>query len=48
LARPHPTPSPAATVRKLDRRHTGSLRKRDNLLTEGEGEGGKSYNGKKA
>ncbi len=32
---PHPLPSP---VSKLDRRHTGRLRKRDNLLTE---EGGR-------
>jgi hypothetical protein len=35
LVHPLPTPSP---VSKLDRRNTGRLRKRDNLLT---GEGGK-------
>jgi|688.fasta_scaffold396689_1 hypothetical protein len=35
---------------KLDRRHTGILRKRDSLLTGGgrEGEGAKSYDGEKA
>jgi hypothetical protein len=39
-----PTPHP---VSKLDQRHTGRLRKRDNLLTgEGVGGGGaKSYDG---
>ncbi len=40
-------PPPPITVSKLDRRHTGRLRKRDNLLT-GEGVGGgwgaESYN----
>ncbi len=34
---PHPPPPPSS-VSKLDRRHTGRLRKRDKLLT---GEGGK-------
>ncbi len=34
LGPPHPLPSP---VRKLDRRHTGKLGKRNNLLTGGEG-----------
>jgi hypothetical protein len=34
-----PTPSPLSPVSELDRRHTGRLRKRDNLLT-GVGEGG--------
>jgi hypothetical protein len=44
-------PSPPPSVRKLVLRHTGRLRKRDNLLT-GEGEGGgrgaESYDGEKA
>jgi hypothetical protein len=30
---------PPPTVRKHDRQHTGTLRKRDNLLTGKEGEG---------
>ncbi len=34
-----PTPSPPSPFRKLDRRHTGRLRKRDNLL-KGWGGGG--------
>jgi hypothetical protein len=43
---PHPPPSPSS---KLDRRHAGRLRKRDNLLTgEGGGRGAKSYEGQKA
>jgi hypothetical protein len=45
-----PTPSPLPVI-KLDRRHIGRLRKRDNLLTgDGGGGGGKakSYDGKKA
>ncbi len=37
---PHPTTLPPAPVSKLERRHTGSLRKRDNLLT---GEGGRGW-----
>jgi hypothetical protein len=36
LAQPLPTRSP---VSKLDRRHIGRLRKRDNLLTEKRGRG---------
>ncbi len=43
---PSPPPAPSR-VSKLDRRHTGRLRKRDNLLTEegrkGGGGGAKSY-----
>jgi hypothetical protein len=49
LVTPQPTsPSP---VRKLDWRHTGRLRKGDNLLTEEggwDGGGAKSYDGEKA
>jgi hypothetical protein len=42
----HPvSPSPAC---KLDRRHTGRLRKRDNLLGGRGGQGAESYNRKKA
>jgi hypothetical protein len=43
----HPSP---VTVSKLDRRHTGRLRKRDNLTGEGggEGDGAKLYDGEKA
>jgi hypothetical protein len=38
-------PFPLSPVSKLDRRHTGRLRKRDNLLTgEGEGGGGEEAN----
>jgi hypothetical protein len=39
LAPPSPLSSPLSTVRKLDRRHTERLRKRDNLQT-GQGGGG--------
>jgi hypothetical protein len=40
---------PSAPVRKLDRGHTGRLRKRDNLLVgEGYGGGGESDDRKKA
>jgi hypothetical protein len=46
-----PLPSYPSPVSKLDWRHTGRLRKRDNLMTV-EGEGGerraRSYDGKKA
>jgi hypothetical protein len=46
-----PTPCLNSPVRKLERRHTGRLRKRDNVL-KGEGEegrgGAKSYDGEKA
>jgi hypothetical protein len=43
------TSSPSPPLSKLDRRHTGRLRKRDNLLT-GEGWGGweRSQNSTKA
>ena len=41
-----PTPSPSP-VSKLDRRHTGRLRKRDDLLTV-KGGGAKSDDGEKA
>jgi hypothetical protein len=44
----HPTPS---KVSKLDRRHIGRMRKRDNLLTGkggGRGREAKSYDGKEA
>jgi hypothetical protein len=44
-------PLPSSPFSKLDRRHTGRLRNRDNLLTWGGGggeEGGKSYDRKKA
>ncbi len=34
---PRPTPTPPPPVSKLERRHTGRLRKRDNMRT---GEGG--------
>ncbi len=48
-----PSPFPPSLVSKLDRRHTGRLRKRDNLLTGkgGDGDGGRgaeSYVRKKA
>jgi hypothetical protein len=44
---PHPL-SPPNTVSKHARRHTGRLRKRDNVLTGEEGGGGaKSYDGEK-
>jgi hypothetical protein len=36
---PPPSPHPPSPVSKLDRRHTGRLRKRENFLT-GEGTGG--------
>ncbi len=42
LLHPRPPPYP---VSKLYRWHTGRLRKRDNLLTGGEGGGAKSYDG---
>jgi hypothetical protein len=42
-----PPASPPPLDPKLDRRHTGRLRKRDNLLT-GERGGTKSYDGEKA
>ncbi len=43
---PHPlNPPPTSPVSKLNWRHAGSLRKRDNLLT---GKGAKSYQSKKA
>ncbi len=48
---PPSTPSHLSPVSKLDRRHTGRLRKRDNLLTGEGGWGGggaKSYDGEKA
>jgi hypothetical protein len=35
-----PRPSPPPPVRKLDRRHTGTLRKKDTFLTGRRGEGG--------
>ncbi len=46
---PHLLP-PSSPVSKLDRRHTGRLRKRDNFLTGewGTGGGAKSYEGEKA
>ncbi len=37
---PPPTPPPVSSVIILDRRHTGRLRKRDNLLTVKGGKGG--------
>ncbi len=43
MAPPPPTPFLPSPVRKIDRRHTGRLRKRDNLLT-----GAKLYYRKKA
>jgi hypothetical protein len=44
-----PLPLPPSTVRELDRRLTGRLRKRENLLNgEGEEEGVKKYDGEKA
>jgi hypothetical protein len=44
----HPLLHPPSLVSKLDRRHTGELRKRDNLPTrEGEGRGAKSYDGER-
>ncbi len=36
---PRPPPPPSCPVSKLDRRHTGKLKKRDNLLTGEGGEG---------
>jgi hypothetical protein len=45
LSHPFPPPSP---VSKLDRRHTGRLRKRDKLLTGEGGRGAESYDGEKA
>jgi hypothetical protein len=45
---PPPSSPPASNDSKLDRRHTGRLRKRDNLLTGEVGRGGagaKSYDG---
>jgi hypothetical protein len=50
LAPPPPPPPPFTGVSKLDRRHTGRLRKRDNLRTgEGGGDGreAESYDPKK-
>ncbi len=50
LSPPHPPP-PSPVSGKLDRRHTGRQRKRDNLLTEEKGKGGRgaeSYDRKKA
>ncbi len=50
LGPPPPLTSPPSTVRKLDRRYTGMLSKRDNLLTEeggGGGGGAESYDRKK-
>ncbi len=45
-------PLPPSPISKLDRRHTGRLRKRDNVLTggwgEGEGEEQNQYDRKKA
>ncbi len=50
--RSSPTPDPLSQVRKLDRRHTGRLRKRNNILLGDGGQGGvggdKSYDGEKA
>ncbi len=47
-----PNPIPPPPLGKLERRHTGSLRKRDNVLTGnvvgGGGGGAKSYYGEKA
>jgi hypothetical protein len=46
-----PIPLPHSPVSKLDQRHIGKLRKRDNLLTReggGEEEIVKSYDGEKA
>jgi hypothetical protein len=48
----HHAPPPSSPVHKLDRRHTGRLGKRDNLLTGGGGGGGvrgaESYDRRKA
>ncbi len=41
---PHTPLLPPSPVSKLDRRHTGSLRKRDNLLTRKGGRGGEEPN----
>jgi hypothetical protein len=47
-----PPPSPLSLVSKLDRRHTGTLKKRHNLLTgewrAGVGGGAESYDRKEA
>jgi hypothetical protein len=46
-----PPPPPLSPVSKLDRRHTGRLKKRDKLLREegvGEEPNHKSYDGEKA
>ncbi len=52
LAPPPPPPTvPPSPVSRFDRRHTGRLRKRDDLLTGEEGGGGggaKSFDGEKA
>jgi hypothetical protein len=45
---PHPLSTVSTTVSKLDRRHTGRLRKRDNLLTEDGRGGSKSCDCEKA
>ncbi len=42
-----PSPSSPSPISKLDRKHTGRLSKRDNLLT-GEGWGAESYDREKA
>jgi len=48
LALPPPPPPPHSPISKLDRRHTGRLRKRDNLLSEEGGGEARSYDGEKA
>jgi hypothetical protein len=51
LAPRSPSPPPPPPVSKLDRRHKGRLRKRDNLLTEvgeGSGQGAESYDRKES
>ncbi len=48
---PPPSPPPRSPINKLGQRHTGRLRKRDNLQTvqgRGGGGGAKSYDSKKA
>jgi hypothetical protein len=45
---PRPPPPVPLSVTKLDQRHTGRLRKRDNLLTGEGGRGAESYGRKKA
>ena len=49
---PRPPPPPSSPVSKLDRRHTGRLKKRDNILTgqgwKEVGRGAESYELKKA